>query len=66
MSHMQERIEKYKYGALCTNKGTLYTSNIEYGFLREVCPNHYPERTKNNFGIINENHSYCPTDYTEK
>ena len=38
MKHMEDRIKKYSNGMLVTSKWTLFTDNIEFGFLREVNP----------------------------
>ncbi|WP_312096190.1 hypothetical protein [Niallia sp.] len=58
MNHIAERVENYQDGALSTNKGTLMTSNIQYGYLLEVNPIEH-NLSKRDFGVLNENQSYC-------
>jgi hypothetical protein len=58
MKHMEDRIKKYSNGMLVTSKWTLFTDNIEFGFLREVNPTlEFPHMTKREFVVINENRS---------
>jgi hypothetical protein len=53
VEHMEDRIQMYSDGILSTNKWTIITSNIDYGYLREVNLSEYPELTKRDFAIIN-------------
>ncbi|WP_226678292.1 hypothetical protein [Mesobacillus jeotgali] len=62
MNHMLERIESYSNGILSSSKGTLYMSELTSAFLQEVNLNIYPNLSKRDFGIINENRSYNLND----
>jgi len=64
LAHMEDRIKNYSVGSLSTNKGTLYTSNIQVGFLLEVNPSEH-QLSKSDFGIINENQSYSLSELRE-
>jgi hypothetical protein len=65
MSHISERVESYRDGVLSTNKGTLMTSNIAYGFLLEVNPIEH-NLSKRDFGIVNENQSYSLSELRDE
>lgn len=65
-THLAERILNYSKGILSTSKGTLYTSDVKLGFLREINLEEYPQLTKQDFGIINEYQSYSLSDIQER
>lgn len=65
MKHMQERIIRYSNGILCTNKDSIMTKNLVASFIREVNPKEYPQLTKRDFAIINENWSMDSSDYLD-
>jgi hypothetical protein len=60
--HVFERLQKYSNGILSTNKETIITSNISYGYLREVELIEYPNLTKRDFVCINENNSFSSSE----
>jgi hypothetical protein len=45
-----------------TNKWTLVTSNIDFGYLREVTLSEFPHLTKKDFAMINENNSLTSSE----
>ncbi|MBY6038332.1 hypothetical protein KUV80_16920 [Fictibacillus nanhaiensis] len=56
--YVKKCIDKYSNGFLSTNKWTLITSNIDYGFLREIDHKELPLLSKKDFAIIDELNSY--------
>lgn len=58
VEHIEDRIKAYSDGFLSTNKWTLLTSNIENGYLREINLSEFPDKSKKDFSIINENNSF--------
>lgn len=60
--HVEARIHHYSDGILSTNSWTLITSNIDYGYLREVTLMEYPHLTKRDFAMINENNSLTSSE----
>ncbi|MCM3719435.1 hypothetical protein [Fictibacillus phosphorivorans] len=52
--YVEKCIDKYSNGFLSTNKWTLITSNIDYGFLREIDQKELPLLTNKNFAEIDE------------
>jgi len=55
---MEDKIQKFSNGRICTNKSSLYTYNIPLGFLREINLNFHPELSETDFEVINENKCY--------
>lgn len=56
--HIVDRINVYSDGILSTNKWSLITSNIEFGYLREINFLEFPKLSKKDFAIISENNSF--------
>jgi hypothetical protein len=56
--YVEKCIGKYSNGFLSTNKWTLITLNIDFGFLREINQKELPLLSKKNFAIIDELNSY--------
>jgi hypothetical protein len=51
-------ILKYANGILCTDKFTLCTHNIQFGFIREIDLKMFPFLTSADFALIKERSSY--------
>jgi hypothetical protein len=53
-----EQILKYANGLLCTDKFSLCTQNIKFGYLREIDLKAFPLLTPTDFALIKERPSY--------
>jgi hypothetical protein len=60
--HVFEKIQHYSNGILSTDKETLITSNISYGYLREVYLKEYPTLARRDFVYIDEENSFSSLD----
>ncbi len=62
IKYMEERIHRYSNGCLATSKGSLYTSNANSSFIREIDLKEFPHLSKRDFATINETSSYDMSD----
>lgn len=62
IEHVSETIKKYSNGYLSTNIFNLVTSNIKYGFIREINLQDYPDLSPCDFAQISNSRSYSLLD----
>jgi hypothetical protein len=63
---MIDRLKWYYKGIIQTNKGSIIVDHLQSIFVREIYPKDFPNLSKGDFAIINENKSYSISDFLDE
>jgi hypothetical protein len=59
LNDITNQIMKYSNGLLCTDKYTLCTHNIKFGYIREIDLKALPGFSSSDFAVINRMHCHA-------
>ncbi|MFF2450562.1 hypothetical protein ACFVSW_26310 [Neobacillus sp. NPDC058068] len=63
--YMINRLKWYYKGIITTNKWGIKADNLKSVFVREINPKEFPDLSKRDFAVINENKSYSLSDFLD-